>query len=131
LAIVAAFALWAIAGLMLGQLSVFALGMALACGAIVFAVGAAAFSVGAMGGGDVKLLAAASLFAAPARELDFLTITAVVGGVLGLAILAGVPIGPADASAHGTIRTRLRSSLPYGPAIAAGGMWVAASLLAA
>jgi prepilin peptidase CpaA len=131
LAIVAAFAVWAVAGLILGRLSASQLGMALACGAAVFAAGALAFSVGAMGGGDVKLLAAASLFAGPARQLDFLTITAVAGGVLGLAILAGAPIGPVDASAQGTLRNRLRSSLPYGPAIAAGGLWVAVSLVAA
>jgi prepilin peptidase CpaA len=131
LAIVGTFALWAVAGLMLDRLSASQLGMALACGAGVFVAGAVAFSVGVMGGGDVKLLAAASLFAGPARQLDFLTITAVVGGVLGLAILAGVQIGPADASAQGTLRNRLRSGLPYGPAIAAGGLWVAASLVAA
>jgi prepilin peptidase CpaA len=130
LAIIGAFAFWAIAGLMLGRLSASQIGVAFACSAAVFGAGALAFSVGAMGGGDVKLLAAASLFAGPARELDFLTITAVVGGVLGLAILAGAPIGPADPSDQGTLRSRLRSSLPYGPAIAAGGLWVAASLVA-
>ena len=39
------------------------------------------------------------------------------------------PEAPADDGA--TVRTRLRSGLPYGPAIAAGGLWVAAHLAGA
>jgi len=129
LSVVGCFALWALAGLALGHLSWLDIGLSVACAAGVFGVGALAFAVGAVGGGDVKLLAAASLFAGPALQLDFLTVTALVGGALGLAILAGAPIGPARASTEGTLRTRLRGGLPYGPAIAAGGLWVAAALV--
>jgi len=51
---------------------------------------------------------------------------------MGLALLAGAPIGPeAPTSSATTVRTRLRSGLPYGPAIAAGGLWVAAHLAGA
>jgi len=101
------------------------LAMAIGCAVVVFAVGAAAFAVGALGGGDVKLLAAVTLFAGPAGVVDFLAITAIAGGLLGLAMLAGAPLGqPALA---GPLRARLRRGLPYGPAIAAGGLWVAAS----
>ena len=92
---------------------------------MVFAAGAAAFAAGALGGGDVKLLAAASLFAGTARIGDFLAVTAIAGGLLGLAILAGAPIG--QPAVGGPLRARLRRGLPYGPAIAAGGLWVVAT----
>jgi prepilin peptidase CpaA len=96
----------------------------------VFAIGATGFAAGVLGGGDVKLLAATSLFAGSAHVIDFLIVTALVGGALGLAVLAGAPIGPAAPTTDGAVRARLRSGLPYGPAIAAGGLWVVAALYA-
>ncbi len=96
----------------------------------MFAVGALGFAGGVVGGGDVKLLAAASLFAGPTHMVDFLAVTALIGGALGLALLAGAPIGPAAPTVDGTLRARLRSGLPYGPAIAGGGLWVTAALVA-
>jgi len=74
------------------------------------------------------LLAAVSLFAGPARLVDFLAITALAGGVLGIAALVGAPIGQTAGAGMATLRARLRGRLPYGPAIAAGGLWVAASV---
>jgi prepilin peptidase CpaA len=131
ISIMASFALWSAAGLALGQFSLVYLCLAVACAAAVFAVAFAGFAAGALGGGDVKLLAAASLFAGPAHQLDFLTITALAGGVLAIAMLAGAPIGPVAVPSGGAIRTRLRGALPYGPAIAAGGLWIAANLVIA
>jgi prepilin peptidase CpaA len=128
LAIVVAFAVWALSGLVRGTLSFTAVGLALACAAVVFGAGAAAFAAGALGGGDVKLLTAASLFAGLGLISDFLLVTALVGGTLGVAVLAGAPVGPLAPAADATLRTRLRGGLPYGPAIAAGGLWVAGSL---
>lgn len=128
MAIVGLFAIAALAALASSQLSLSAFGMAVVCAGGVLAVGAAAFAAGALGGGDVKMLAAVSLFAGPARLLDFLAITALVGGLTGIAILAGAPIGRPAAVGGGSFRVRLRSGLPYGPAIAAGGLWVAVSL---
>jgi prepilin peptidase CpaA len=128
LAIVVAFAVWALSGLARGTLSFTAIGLALACAAVVFGAGAAAFAAGVLGGGDVKLLTAASLFAGLGLISDFLLVTALVGGALGVAVLAGAPVGPLAPAADATLRTRLRGGLPYGPAIAAGGLWVAASL---
>jgi prepilin peptidase CpaA len=130
LATVAAFAVWAAAGIALGRLSAAAVGMTILCSLAVFAIGATGFAAGVLGGGDVKLLAAASLFAGSAHLIDFLVVTAIVGGALGLAVLAGAPIGPAAPTTEGTVRARLRSGLPYGPAIAAGGLWVVAALYA-
>jgi prepilin peptidase CpaA len=128
LAIAGLFVVWAAVGLADGQMSLEAVALSLGCGAVVFGVGAAAFAIGALGGGDVKLLAAVSLFAGPPLLSGFLIITAIVGGLLGLAILAGAPIGRPAMAGAGPLRARLRGGLPYGPAIAVGGLWVAASL---
>lgn len=130
LAIVFVFVVWALGGWASGTFSLSGLGSAAACAVGVFGVGAVAFAFGGLGGGDVKLLAASSLFAGPALMFDFVMVTALVGGLLSVAILAGAPIGPVMPAPAGevTVRARLRSGLPYGPAIAAGGLWVAALL---
>src|SRR5471030_2777388 len=135
-AIVGAFLVWALAGVAAGTLVVGDLALAVTCSIGVFFLGALAFAAVAFGGGDVKLLAAATLFAGPSFLADFLTVVALAGGAMGVAILAGAPIGPATAASDGstggsTVRARLRSGLPYGPAIAAGGLWVAAQLAGA
>jgi prepilin peptidase CpaA len=126
--IAALFVPWALTGIAAGTFSLLDLALALACAAGMFGLGALAFAAGAMGGGDVKLAAAASLFAGPGLLLDFVTVTALVGGLLGVAILAGAPIGRVASAGDGTVRVRLRGNLPYGPAIAAGGLWVALAL---
>jgi len=48
----------------------------------VFAVGFMLFAARVVGGGDVKLLAAAALWAGPGLILDFLLVAAVAGGAL-------------------------------------------------
>jgi prepilin peptidase CpaA len=132
LGIVGAFAVWALAGLAGGTLLLWSVALALACAIGVFLVGAVAFAAGMLGGGDVKLLAASSLFAGPALMLDFITAVALAGGLIAIAILAGASIGSPEPTAaptgDGTLRARLRGNLPYGPAIAAGGLWLAALL---
>jgi prepilin peptidase CpaA len=128
LGIAALFIPWALSGVAAGTFSLLDLALALACAAGMFGLAALAFAAGAMGGGDVKLAAAASLFAGPGLMLDFVTVTSLVGGLLGVAILAGAPIGPVPSAGDGTVRARLRGNLPYGPAIAAGGLWVALAL---
>ena len=128
LALIAVFGVWAAAGLVADTFSLLDVALALACAAGMFGLGTLAFAAGAMGGGDVKLAAAASLFAGPGLMIDFVTVTALVGGLLGVAILAGAPIGPVAPCDDGTVRARLRGNLPYGPAIAMGGLWVALAL---
>lgn len=123
-AIVALFVAWAGIGLIDGSYALEAFGLSLACGAILFVVGAGAFAAGILGGGDVKLLAAVGLFAGPAGMVDLLLVTALGGGVLGLAVLAGVPIGSVSTTGEAASGRRL----PYGPAIAVGGLWVASRL---
>ena len=103
LGIAALFIPWALTGVAAGTFSLLDLALALACAAGMFGLGTLAFAAGAMGGGDVKLAAAASLFAGPGLMVDFVTVTALVGGLLGVAILAGAPIGPrrVDRRRHG------------------------------
>jgi prepilin peptidase CpaA len=128
LAIVAVFGVWALSGLATGKISLLQIGLAAGCAVAAFALGALAFAFGALGGGDVKLLAASSLFAGPALLAEFLIITTLAGGVLGVAIFAGARIGPTAPAGDASVSARLRRGLPYGPAIAAGGLWVAAAL---
>jgi prepilin peptidase CpaA len=125
--IVACFAVWAGIGLVEGSFGWMALAASLVCGLGAFALGAIAFATGSFGGGDVKLAAVVSLFAGPALVIDFAMVTALAGGLMGVAILAGAPIGPTTGG-DSTLRARLSRSLPYGPAISLGGLWVAASL---
>lgn len=95
-------------------------GMDLALAAIVLGFGAAAFGLRLMGGGDVKLMAAAALVFGTSGTGPFLIATVLSGGVLacsfllrrGVRRLAG---GPVEAA---------KDSLPYGVAIAAGGAFV-------
>jgi prepilin peptidase CpaA len=122
------FAMWAAVGIGMGDLSMSELAIALACGAAMSALGIMAFAIGALGGGDVKMMVAVSLLAGPTRIAAFLAITAIVGGLLGLISLAGAPIGRPAAAAHTPPQGRLAREVPYGPAIAAGGLWVVASL---
>ena len=82
----------------------------------VFVLLAGAFYAGMMGGGDVKLAAALALWLSPASTLKFLVFMSLAGGLLTLFILV----------AH-----RLRSKpgkpeIPYGVAIAAGGLAILA-----
>lgn len=131
LSVVGAFVAWSILGLVAGTLTVEGIALSIGCAAMLFLVAAAGFAVGMMGGGDVKLAAAVALFAGPALMLDFLLVVGVVGGVLGIVVLAGVQIGPVANADGSTARGRLQSRLPYGPAIAAGGLWVATALACA
>jgi prepilin peptidase CpaA len=126
-AVVATFGVWTLCGFAGDGPSLARIGLAVGCAAAVFALGALAFALGGLGGGDVKLLAASSLFAGSDLLVEFLTVTALAGGVLGLAVLAGAPIGPTATAGGTSVQTRLRGGLPYGPAIAVGGLWIAAA----
>lgn len=128
LAIAALYATWSAFGLMAGTTTLQDLGLAICCALALFLAGMLAFALGMMGGGDVKLAAATGLFAGPALILDFVLITAVAGGLLGFGVLMGLPLGVAPGSGAATARGRLNRRLPYGPAIAAGGLWLVAAL---
>ena len=88
----------------------------LAAGAAVFVVLAAAFYAGMMGGGDVKLAAALALWFPPGATIKFLVFMSLVGGLLTLLILVW----------HRAKQREGRPQIPYGVAIAFGGLAILA-----
>jgi prepilin peptidase CpaA len=96
----------------------------LAAGAAVLAVGTLLFARGLVGGGDVKLAAVAALWAGPTLFSDFALVTGLAGIVLALVMLTPLrkhmPAAPDGDPTQG-----LRQPMPFGVALAAGGLWVA------
>ena len=93
--------------------------------ALVFAAllagGTFLFGRGLFGGGDVKLLAALGLWCNLDAAIAMLSGVFISGGVLALVILAVRTFAPAAAAAHIVI-LKPRGGIPYGVAIAAGGL---------
>ena len=92
------------------------IGFQIAVAAIVFMLLAAAFYVGVMGGGDVKLAAALALWFSPASTIKFLVVMSLAGGVLTLLIVGW----------HRAKKREGRPEIPYGVAIAFGGLAILA-----
>jgi len=90
--------------------------MRVAIAVAVFAALAVAFYIGMMGGGDVKLAAALVLWFPPTATIAFLVLMSIAGGVLTLVVLI----------AHKMRRREGRPEIPYGVAIAFGGLWLVA-----
>ena len=88
----------------------------IAAGVSVFAILAAAFYAGMMGGGDVKLAAALALWFPPGVTVKFLVLMSIAGGVLTLGLLVW----------HRARRRQGRPQIPYGVAIAFGGLAILA-----
>lgn len=82
-----------------------------------FAGFAVLFAMRAMGGGDVKLLAALALWIKPAAYLKLLIIMALLGGLLTMLFGAW----------HVMRRQRHKLAIPYGVAIASAGIWTIAA----
>lgn len=110
---VAAPAWWWASGLALWPDVAWQLGLA----ALTFAICAGLFALRAMGGGDVKLLAALALWITPAWFLKLIIMMSLLGGVLTIVL----------AFWHGARRRRERLAIPYGVAISTAGLWVLAS----
>ena len=108
---------------------------AVAVGALVFAAGVALFAFGVMGGGDVKLMTVSALWAGPALIGDFLVATSLAGGLLAVFILVSARFGLAPlvgaVAGPGALEALVHGRLPYGVAIAVGGLVVGARLLGA
>jgi prepilin peptidase CpaA len=85
-------------------------GMQVAIAAGVFALLAAAFYAGMMGGGDVKLAAALALWFSPMSTLKFLIFMSIGGGLLTLVVVA----------IHRIRKRQGKPEVPYGVAIAFG-----------
>ena len=90
------------------------IGLQLAMAAAIFAVLALMFSLGLMGGGDVKMAAAIALWLPPLTMFKLLLIMSLAGGVLTLALL--IP--------HRIARSAGNPEIPYGIAIAFAGLWL-------
>ncbi len=91
-------------------------GVAMQLGVAVaaFALFAALFAAKMMGGGDVKLLTALALWIEPTWFLRLLVVMALAGGMLTI-VMCGW---------HIIRRHKNRIAIPYGVAIAIGGLWV-------
>jgi prepilin peptidase CpaA len=79
----------------------------------VFAAFAGLFAIGAMGGGDVKLIGALALWFPVTPFLSLLTMMAILGGALTIVMLAIHKMRPREGAIE----------VPYGVAIAAAGAW--------
>ena len=125
---------------------------ALALSLLVGLIGLALFAREMVGGGDVKLITALSLWAGVDQFVMFALVTTLTGGVLGLVSLwywrwgpllkaqlaglglAGVGRGGPQLSVTGELETGAPAApgpitLPYGIAIAAGGVAVVVELM--
>ena len=103
---------WLAAGLSLPEI-----GIQIALAAGTFVVLAGLFALGAMGGGDVKLLTAIALWIEPLWFLKLVVMMAMVGGVLTLVV----------GGWHVMRCRRDKIAVPYGVAISSAGLWVLVS----
>jgi prepilin peptidase CpaA len=85
-------------------------------GVAVFILFAGAFYMNVMGGGDVKLAGALALWFTPYETLTLIVVMSIAGGVLTL-IVVGL---------HNLKKKTDRPEVPYGVAIAVGGLWLLA-----
>jgi prepilin peptidase CpaA len=93
----------------------------------VFGIGTAMFALNWLGGGDVKLLAAATLWSGIDMLDQLLLVTAVIGGAIGL--LVWLWAGISRLCLPGAQLAATAPSVPYGVAIACGGMSVLATMM--
>jgi prepilin peptidase CpaA len=109
---------------------------AFALAGIVLLAGFGLFTLQLMGGGDAKLAAAVALWAGPDHLFLFLVAASMAGGLIaaGMLIWHAAFTTTEEQSSKGTFAVRLQRGLkdpvPFGIAIAAGGLLVAAKLIA-
>jgi prepilin peptidase CpaA len=102
---------------------------AIAVAAALLAAGFGLFAANLLGGGDAKLMSAVALWAGQGLILTFLFVMTIAGGLLAIVVLLRQRLAAAvgkggEAAAAGERAT----GLPYGVAIAIGGLTVAANL---
>ena len=92
---------------------------------LVFALLAVTFFIGMMGGGDVKLAAALALWFAPWETARFIVYMSIAGGLLTVVVMWAHRRWPSwQVDENGEPRTK--PEVPYGVAIAAGGLVILA-----
>jgi prepilin peptidase CpaA len=91
--------------------------------ALVFLGGVALHRLGQLGGGDVKLAAAATLWVGPDGFVPFMVLTAILGGAVCLtAALARFAAVAARDGAGPALRAARAAQAPYAVALAGGGV---------
>ena len=105
----------------------------LAAAALLFTVGALLFARNLLGGGDVKLLAATGLWAGFDLLVLLIFASAIAGGLLAVTALSPLgrllPVRPGSAPVGDDFHSRMRQPMPFGVAIALGGVCVAVARL--
>lgn len=90
----------------------------------ILGLGAVLFFRGLMGGGDVKLLPAATLWAGPHGLAAFAIVAGLSGAAVALVILSPARrLLPAPPASLAAAADPLQRPMPFGVAIAAGGLW--------
>jgi prepilin peptidase CpaA len=87
--------------------------MLVAQAVVTFALFAGMFALGAMGGGDVKMITALALWFPPAEFFHLISVMAIAGGLLTLAMLIR----------HKLHKFEGHPEIPYGIAIALAALW--------
>jgi prepilin peptidase CpaA len=90
------------------------IGLQLIVAATVFGLFTLAFAAGAMGGGDVKMVAAVALWLPPLAVMKLLVVMSIAGGLLTIVMLV----------AHRMAKSAGQPEIPYGIAIAFAGFWM-------
>lgn len=100
---------WIVSGLTLWPDMPIQFGAAL----LVFLIFTGLFAIGAMGGGDVKMIGGVMLWMPLPLFLPMLMVMAIGGGILSAFMLIYMKLRPSDKAVE----------VPYGVAIAAAGLW--------
>ncbi|HRD75060.1 MAG TPA: prepilin peptidase [Hyphomicrobiaceae bacterium] len=99
----------------------------LGCGFLMLVIGILMFSRGWLGGGDAKLLAAASLWLGFEHLLGYLVLVAVAGGMLASTIMLyrsmTIPLCLIGQGWASRLHEKT-SGIPYGIALAAAALWI-------
>lgn len=115
-------ALFPIAALLAGA-PLGAIGLHLAVGFGVLALGFVLFQFNVFGGGDAKLLAAVAVWTGLPALAHFILWTAVAGGILAAALLAARQVLSVETSPSGVAHLlQKQNGIPYGVAIMAGAL---------
>lgn len=91
--------------------------------AATLVVGTVLFGRKMLGGGDVKLLAATSLWFDLSGALRFVVSVALAGGLLAVFLITIRKAGWSDGARQRVVALRHRGGIPYGVAIAAGALF--------
>lgn len=92
---------------------------------VILLIGFLLFAYGGLGGGDVKLLAAAGLWLGPDHVVNFLILVTIFGGLLSLICLMirGTPLPPSLAGQRWLVNLQVgQAAVPYGIAIGLAGL---------